>query len=199
MDIDNFVMPLFRANGDTRSFAGTAFCIDGYLITAAHVLDRESTFYALNGSHWIPLEYSRWLPKQPATVDKHGFDVAFYPVPALRSPLSLADADAEPHDEMDIVCWQWRPDGLRQVATRGLVLEENDEKGYIRLATVDKITHGSSGCPIFRDGKVFGIMAMGRDFVETKGLPPLPGRLEQNTCWAFKASHIRRLMPDERK
>ena len=39
MDIKNYVMPIVRRAGDERSFAGTAFCIHGQLVTAAHVLD----------------------------------------------------------------------------------------------------------------------------------------------------------------
>ena len=34
IDINPYVMPVFRRAGDERSFAGTAFCIDNYLVTA---------------------------------------------------------------------------------------------------------------------------------------------------------------------
>lgn len=46
-----------------------------------------------------------------------------------------------------------------------------------------------------RDGKVYGIITMGRDHVDTAGMSPLKRSLEQNTCWIFKVSHIRRFIP----
>ncbi|MBQ7690067.1 MAG: trypsin-like peptidase domain-containing protein [Muribaculaceae bacterium] len=195
MDINSYVMPVFRRAGDERSFAGTAFCIDGYLATAGHVLTNPVTYYVRNGADWHPLEHLMWRPRQLPSSDQHGYDVALYPVPGLRSPLSLAERDAEPDDELDVVCWQWKPDGLQQVVTRGLVLKEPDEEEYLRIATVDRITHGSSGCPVFRDCKVYGILTMGRDAVDTAGMTPLKSQIERNTCWAFKTSYVRRFMP----
>ena len=87
------------------------------------------------------------------------------------------------------------PQGLQQVFTQCLVLKEEDDEGYRRISTVDRITHGSSGCPVISDGKVYGIVTMGRDHVETGGMSPLKRSLEQNTCWIFKVSHIRRFLP----
>ena len=56
MLIANYIMPLFRQCGDERSFAGTAFCIDDYLITAGHVINTEATYYLRNGQDWHPLQ-----------------------------------------------------------------------------------------------------------------------------------------------
>ena len=42
-ELSHYVMPLFRRMGDERSFAGTAFCVDDYLITAKH-FDVSATF-----------------------------------------------------------------------------------------------------------------------------------------------------------
>ena len=196
MEVNSYVMPLFRRPGDERSFAGTAFCIGGYLVTAGHVLTSPNTYYVRNGDDWHPLEHLMWIPKQLPASDQLGYDVALYPIPGLQSPLSLSDHDAEPDDELDVLCWQWKPDGLKQVSTRCLVLKEPDEQGYLRIATVDRITHGSSGCPVMRDGKVYGILTMGRDAVDTAGMTPLKSQLERNTCWVFKVSHVRRFMPD---
>lgn len=194
-ELERYVMPLFRHMGDERSFAGTAFCIDGYLLTAGHVLNREQTYFLRNGADWHALQYDLWTPRQLPGDDKHGYDVALYPIPGLHSPLSLAQADAEPLDELDVICWQWLTTGLRQVATRCLVLSEHDDDGYRRISTVDRITHGSSGCPVMRDGRVYGIVTMGRDHVDTAGMGPLKRHLEQNTCWMFKVSHICRFLP----
>lgn len=195
MLIANYIMPLFRQCGDERSFAGTAFCIDDYLITAGHVINTEATYYLRNGQDWHPLQYDQWIPRQLPTTDKRGYDVALYPIPGLKSPLSLADADTEPLDHLDVLCWQMLPQGLRQVGTQSLVLNEQDEDGYRRISPVDRITHGSSGSPVMRDGKVYGIITMGRDHVDTAGMSPLKRSLEQNTCWIFKVSHIRRFLP----
>lgn len=195
-DYDKYVLPIFRREGDMRSFAGSAFLADGFLITAAHVLGAETTFYTVINGGWVALEYSKWLPQQPAAIDKRGYDVAFYSMPHEETPLTLCGDDATPNDEVDLVCWQWTSAGLKQVATRGLVLDEWDESGYSRFSTVDKITHGSSGSPVLKNGKVVGIMSMGRDYVDSRDMHPLNRRMEQNTCWAFRVSHMRRLMPD---
>lgn len=191
-----YVMPLFRQFGNQRSFAGTAFCIDGYLVTAGHVIDRPATYYVRNGNDYHPLQFDKWIPQQLPASDRMGYDIAFYPVPGLKSPLRLAESDAEPNDELDILCWQWRPEGLVKVATQGLVIKESDEPAYVRIATIDHITHGCSGCPAFdSDGRVFGMVTMGRTSVDVSNLPPLSRQMEQNTCWAFKVSHIKRFMP----
>ena len=188
-------MPIFRKCGDERSFAGTAFCVDGYLVTAGHVLNMVQTYYVRNGNDLHPLQHELWIPRQFPDTDKRGYDVALYPIPGLESPLSLAEEDAQPLDELEVICWQWLPQGLQQVFTQCLVLKEEDDEGYRRISTVDRITHGSSGCPVISDGKVYGIVTMGRDHVETGGMSPLKRSLEQNTCWIFKVSHIRRFLP----
>lgn len=194
--IPPYVMPIFRRNGDPNSFAGTAFCINNYLVTAGHVLSTASTHYVRNGKDYHPLDFDKWIPMQLPADDRTGYDIAFYPIPGLKSPLSLADLDAEPNDKVDVLCWQMRPGGPQQVYTQGLVIKEPDVKGYLRLSTVNHITHGCSGCPIFdSEGRVYGMVTMGRADVKTNGLSPLSRQMEQNTCWAFKTSYLKRFMP----
>lgn len=195
-DIKRYVMPIMREYGNERSFAGTAFCIDDYLVTAGHVLQNPATYYVRNGNDYHILEFGKWIPEQLPASDRTGYDIALYPVPGLRSPLSLAEKDSKPNDELDIVCWQLLPSGLKEVITRGLVIKEHNEKDYIRIATVEHITHGCSGCPAFdSNGRVFGMITMGRHANDIPNMPALSRKLEQNTCWAFKSSHIRRFMP----
>lgn len=195
-EIYPYVMPLFRRYGDPRSFAGTAFVINDYLVTAGHVLLSPSTYYVRNGADYHPLLFDEWIPKQLPSDDRTGYDIAMYPLPGLKSQLSLSDADAQPNDSLNIVCWQMKPSGLEQVVTQGLVIKDPDLAGYQRLATVEHITHGCSGCPAFdNDGRVHGMITMGRTNVEAKNLAPIPLKMEQNTCWAFKTSYIKRFMP----
>ena len=191
-----FVMPIFRQAGNERSFAGTAFCIDNYLVTAGHVIDTQMVYYVRNGNDYHPLVHKKWIPEVLPADDRMGYDIALYPIPGLKSPLALANVDAEPNDSLDILCWQMQPGGPQLVATQGLVIKEPDENGYLRLATVNHITHGCSGCRIFdSDGQVYGMVTMGRSNVDPKGLSPLSRQMEQNTCWAFKTSYIKRFMP----
>ncbi len=191
-----YVMPIFRRNGDLRSFAGTAFCIDGYLVTAGHVIDTPTTHYVRNGNDYHPLDFKQWIPEILPADDRVGYDIAMYPVPGLKSPLSLADIDAESNDHLDVLCWQMRKGEPQQIATQGLVIKDPDLAGHMRIATVNYITHGCSGCPVFdSDGKVYGMITMGRTEIDAKNLAPLPRQMEQNTCWAFKTSHIKRFMP----
>ncbi len=191
-----YVMPIFRQMGNERSFAGTAFCIDGYLVTAGHVLTYPETCYVRNGSDYHPLHFDRWVPRQLPTSDHTGYDIACYPVQGLESPLSLGDSDAEPNDKLNVLCWQMRGIAPRQVSTPGLVIKDPDLEGYFRLATANYITHGCSGCPAFgNDGKVYGMITMGRKDIDAHNLAPLSRQMEQNTCWAFKTSYIKRFLP----
>ena len=191
-----YVMPIFRQAGNERSFAGTAFCIDDYLVTAGHVLTFRATCYVRNGNDYHPLHFDQWIPRQLPTDDHTGYDVAFYPIPGLKSPLSLADSDIEPNDHLNVLCWQMRGIRPQQVSTQGLVIKDPDLEGYFRLATVNHITHGCSGCPAFGSaGKVYGMITMGRNDDGTQNLAPLPRKMEQNTCWAFKTSYIKRFLP----
>ncbi len=189
-------MPIFRQMGNVRSFAGTAFCIDDYLVTAGHVIDSQQVYYVRNGNDFHVLEHDKWIPRILPADDRLGYDVAFYPVPGLKSPLSLATSDAKRNAHLNVLCWQLKPQELLQVSTQGLVLQDAEEAGYQHISTVEHITHGCSGCPVFDgDGKVLGMITMGRTSVDAKGLAPLPRQMAQNTCWAFKASHIKRFMP----
>ncbi|MBQ2163728.1 MAG: hypothetical protein II445_04395, partial [Muribaculaceae bacterium] len=43
--------------------------------------------------------------------------------------------------------------------------------------------------------EVVGMVTMGRTAVDAPHLPPLNRRMEQNTCWAFKTSYIKRFLP----
>lgn len=192
-----YVMPITRRSGDERSFAGTAFCVDDYLITAGHVIDRTMTYYVRNGSTYHELRHDLWIPAQLPDFDRYGFDVAIYPIPGLKSPLRLADEDTEPDTSLNVACWQIiHRRSLQRVNTQCLVLRDDESDGYRRIATVDRITHGASGCPVFDDdGNVYGLLSMGRDHVDDQGLHPLKRALEQNTCWIFTTSHIRRFLP----
>ena len=49
--IGRYVFPLLREPDNERSFAGTAFLIDGYLVTAGHVIDHNKTYYLYTGGH----------------------------------------------------------------------------------------------------------------------------------------------------
>ncbi len=191
-----YVMPIFRQFGNERSFAGTAFCIDGYLVTAGHVIQNPTTYYVRNGNDYHPLEFDKWIPQQLPATDRMGYDIALYPIDGLKSPLSLAQTEASSNDSLNVLCWQLRPAKLEQVATQGLVINDSDEPDHMRIATVDHITHGCSGCPAFDDdGKVYGMITMGRTSVNAPALSPLQLKLEQNSCWAFKSSYMLRFMP----
>ena len=58
-----FVMPIFRQAGNERSFAGTAFCIDNYLVTAGHVIDTQMVYYVRNGNDYHPLVRKTGFPR----------------------------------------------------------------------------------------------------------------------------------------
>lgn len=199
--MQQFVIPIFTRRDDLRSWTGSGFLIDGWLVTAGHVLTRFQPYYALIDGHFVTLEPQLWSPTLLPANDKLEYDAAVYPLPTVTSPLSLATNDIGNHEDVDVLCWQRINGEVRQVATRGVTMGNADEDGYLLMATVDHITNGCSGCPIFRDGKVYGIVTMVR--VNNEPLPPIPAgtpahikrMMEANTCWVFKASHIRRFLP----
>ena len=203
MELRNYIMPIFRRAGDERSFAGTAFCIPGHLLTASHVLQTTATYYVRNGEDYHPLEHLMWTPRQVMADDKLGYDVAIYPLGDMPSPLSLSDKDAEKDDQLEVLCWQFKDGRLQQVYTPCIVRGDAEEEGYFQISTAERITHGASGCPVYKDGKVYGMLTMGRDYYENTGgfagIPPqhhrLMRRLEENTCWVFKTSHIKSFLP----
>lgn len=203
MELNDYILPVLRRAGDDRSFAGTAFCIEGHLLTAGHVLQSPATYYVRRGSDCLALDFSRWTPRQMIADDKLGYDVAIYPS-ALPSPLTLSDSDARKHDELELLCWQFIAGRPQQVATQCVVRGDADEDGYQLISTTIRITHGASGCPVFKNGKVYGMLCMGRDDYQYSGafagISPqhhqLMHRIENNTCWIFKSSHIKRFMPE---
>lgn len=208
MEIRNYVMPILRRAGDERSFAGTAFCIENQLLTAGHVLDNVQTYYVRNAGYDFPLEHIMWWPRQLQAEDKLGYDVAVYPVGTLLSPLSLSDKDAVKGDELEVLCWQMKNGHLEQVQTPCIVRGKADEEGYFQISTAERITHGASGCPVLKDGKVYGMLTMGRDFFEapnggflgiSRQHQGLMQQLEENTCWVFKTSYLRRFLPPATK
>lgn len=202
MELTDYIMPILRKAGDERSFAGTAFCINGHLLTAGHVIQSPMTYYVRHGENYMALDFSRWTPRQILTDDKLGYDVAIYPS-GLPCELTLSGTDPYKNDHLEVLCWQFEDGQLRQVYTPCVVRGEADEDGYFLISTTRRITHGASGSPVYKDGRVYGILAMGRDFYQHTGpfagIPPqsqrLMHRIEENTCWVFKSTHIMRFIP----
>ena len=202
MNISDYVIPL-TLDENEGSFQGTAFCIENYLITAGHVVRYVRNYHVKSENKYSELYFNNWIPKQIPAKDKLGYDVAIYPIVGLESPLSLSDEDAEKDDELDVLCWQFKDGRLQQVFTPCIVRGDADEDGYFQISTAERITHGASGCPVYKDGKVYGILTMGRDYYKNHdgftGIPPeyrhLMQKFEENTCFVFKTSHIKRFMP----
>ena len=198
------VVPVFMSADDERSWVGSSFLIDDFLITAGHVLTYNRDCYVRLGNEIVCLEHDKWIAGQVPIDDFTGYDVAIFPMKGIRSPLALATDEVSAHQELTITGWQRQRHLLRQVTTSCLVLgNDSQEEAYFKIATTDRITHGASGCPIYCDGKVYGLLAMGRDKYELPAglgyLTPNETRMRQsmelNTCWVFRATHIARFMP----
>lgn len=203
-DIASCVVPIF-GSPHHHWFCGTAFCIDGFLITAGHVLSRPKSYFTSLEGQLVELLPQRWTPKLVVANDRLEFDVAIYPFPGLKSALSLADFyDDEPQEELQLLCWQRKPQGLVEVRTRGISMGDTDEEAYFKLATVEQVFPGCSGCPVFdANGIVHGIVTMVNTQFKVQqqpwGITPherdLMQTMGERTCWVFKASHIRRFLP----
>lgn len=198
------VVPIYR-HASPHGFAGTGFFIDGCLVTAGHVLRRGDLRLVFHDGKYIRLHADRWVPPLVGSDDMTGFDVAFYPVPQMKSTLRVADFYDERPDDLQLMCWQFRGGQVVRVVTPGVVTGRTEEDGYFKLATVERVLPGCSGCPVFdSDGLVHGIVTMvnaefklPQDMAGTlnsreKGLMQTMG---ENTCWVFDAQHIRQFLP----
>ncbi|MBQ1724802.1 MAG: trypsin-like peptidase domain-containing protein [Muribaculaceae bacterium] len=192
----HYIIPIYSREHSPQSWVGTGFLINDHLITAGHVISRYQKYYAWIAGTQVELLPELWIPTLLPAADKLGYDVAIYPLPGVESPLRLADEDPAKHEHLDLLCWQRTAEGLQQVATTGVVRGECDEDGYFHFATARHITHGSSGSPIMHGDLVYGLVTMGRHQGDNtiKASSALQRTMEENTCWAFKATHINRFM-----
>ncbi len=160
--ISNFIVPLLENKKD-HTFIGTAFCINNFLITAGHVISEYRMYYAKSGNKFFEIYPDYWIIRQHADPDHPEKDIAICRLDGLKSPLILS-TEMPIHDtEAEIICWQKEGSSIKQTITNSLIYRQIDQPSLYKAITLNRITHGASGCPILQDNKIIGMLVIGTD------------------------------------
>lgn len=149
-------------------------CLVGHLfITAAHVIEQRPVQWDFNGT-------TITLAKEDAALYQYdrtpaGADVAVFSMPGMHSPLELDTATPEVGTPLDTISYEriTEPQEGDTIFTRQPKERFEMREGRATITQVDGnfflcdtsiiLKQGESGSPVFRDGKVFGILHGGRD------------------------------------
>ena len=160
--ISDYILPLFYDKNDA-TFIGTAFCINNFLITAGHVVSDYRIYYTKSKNRFIEIYPDRWLIRQRPKPDHPENDIAICLFEGLKSPLVLSPETPIPDTEAEVICWQKNGSLIKQVITNSLIYNQPDQSVFYRVITIERITHGASGCPIIQKNNIIGILTMGTD------------------------------------
>lgn len=200
ISLKNYILPIFLTQ-DESTFVGTAFCINNYLITAGHVVSNFRMYYVKSEGKFYELSPYNWIERLIPTDDNSENDIAVYSLSEFRSPLSIAKDSPEYDTEANVTCWQKENNTVKQVDTNSLILGDDESEYFYILATLERITHGASGCPIIQGNKVVGMLTMGIDkcvlnmkALQENGISPdmidQLQTLNNNTCHILRPEFI---------
>ncbi len=205
----DYIVPLFESK-DLASFIGTAFRIDNFLITAGHVVPHYRIYYTKDNRRFFEIDPDNWLIRQHSKGDTPERDVAICKFEGLKSELSLSTSPLD-DTEADVMCWQKKGNSPIAFNTKGLVCRNSDENtNFYKLVTCDRITHGSSGCPILQGNKVVGMLTIGTDKCTLDRNAYLAAgasqeqidefqRIEENTCYILRPEYIQKVLDSVNK
>lgn len=203
----DYIVPLFESK-DLTSFIGTAFCIDNFLITAGHIVPHYRIYYTKDNRRFFEIYPENWIIRQHPKEDYPERDVAICKLEGLKSELSLSTSPLD-DTEADVICWQKKGNSPIAFSTKGLVCRNSDENtNFYKLVTCDRITHGSSGCPILQGNKVVGMLTHGVDnpTFDPNDYPNASQDLineilrnKQNTCRILRPEYIQKVLDSVNK
>ena len=160
-NFNDYILPVFSEKEES-TFLGTCLCIDNYVITAGHVASGLRSSYTKSDEEWIyldPLE----LRNIPYLEGNHEPDYAAFWFDGLCSPFSFSEELPIIGDRLTIICWQKNNEGIVQCNCNCEVEEYDAEAMTFSIITDTQLHHGSSGCPVFKGNKIYGILTMGHD------------------------------------
>ena len=154
---------VFAVCGDDNvsTFQGTAFCIEDYIITAGHVLPHSQMFSLYDGEMYYE-KYPNFTGFVCLPSEKEKIDLTVYKE-SNKSPLKLASKLPLVGTKMGLVCWQKNEETLEQVSCSCTIKGYDSSKKRFYALIDRRITHGSSGCPVVKDGLVYGVLTDGYD------------------------------------
>lgn len=182
MDYIDYILPVYFDKAEGPDIHGNGFFIDKLFITAAHVLEKDTASIGIpyifwNGEKLLLNEASHLFTSynvdetKPESFESDvSADLAVFLFPNVKSPLTLSQA--LPHVGMRLSC------NFHHHTTQMPIEDNKDCNFWETIGVVDdyvsnvsnffiaKMTPshpigGSSGCPIFSDGKVYGILHSG--------------------------------------
>lgn len=134
--------------------------VGNYLITAGHVMDTiEDPFVQIDNTN-ISLDHSRKIIWRNDN-DENGYDLAVYHIPEKNSSLKLMTTYPKKGQELDSVSYRMSNNGYDKVKCK---MEVNDICGnYFTAYSNINLKAGTSGSPVFYNGKVAGILCLGNN------------------------------------
>lgn len=158
--VNDYIIPLFLRN-DISTYVGSAFLVNDYIITAGHVVSDFRIYHTKIGGEMIQLSPFDWVVRRSPDENHPQNDMAIYRIDGLESPLELSSESPKSDTEAKVICWQKDGDGIIQKITNSLILNVDYDNYFYKIATLDRITHGASGCPVLQGNKVIGMLTQG--------------------------------------
>ena len=141
---------------------GNGVIVGNRLITAAHVLENSTSFELSFGDYFfrLPTKSAKFFQLPEPREDGKFLDLAVFDLEdSFNSPISFFDGDI---DEADFVCYAWRHtsdnniESWKPFETDAMPFAEHGN--FIECMMSEPLIPGFSGCPIFADGKLVGIL-----------------------------------------
>lgn len=158
MDFKQYVIQIISDNNTD----GCGVLVGHSFITAGHVIEKsvnpriklsDDTIFLTNP---IVFHNDNYV---------EGYDIAVYNISEANSPLQLASSLPLSGDNLKSCSWRVIPEGNEYLECNAVV-KELQEGNYFYCDTDVLLKDGSSGSPIFKEGKVIGILVKGE-----KGTP----------------------------
>lgn len=166
-------MKQFVFHNSLKSLKDGCGCLVGHLfITAAHVVEQGPFLLDANGETMTLGKADAVLYQYDRT--PNGADVAVFRIPGMHSTLKLDTATPEVGTMLDTISYERiseRQEGdtiFSQHSKEWFEIKEGQatitqvDGNFFLCDTSIILKKGSSGSPVFRDGKVFGILSAGQ-------------------------------------
>lgn len=199
MEHIDYILPVYFDKAEGPYIHGNGFFIDNLFITAAHVPEKDAASIGIPYIYWkgeklllndtshLFTSYNVDEEKPESFESDVAADLAVFSFSNITSPLTLSQelpnvgmrlscnfhhSTAPTSIEDDKDCYLWE--------TIGVVDDyvSNVSNFFIAKMTPSHPNGGSSGCPLFSDGKVYGILHSGCD----------------NMCAFYSAAHAVQLL-----
>lgn len=155
MDFKQYVIHIITDN----YICGCGVLVGHNFITAGHVIEESVNPRIKLGDDTIFLTNPIIFHNDN---NAEGYDIAVYNISEANSPLQLSSSLPISGDNLKSCSWRVIPEGNEYIECNAVV-KEQQEGNYFYCDTDVLLKTGSSGSPIFKEGKVIGILARGQE------------------------------------